>query len=42
MQSTTGRGSGEVAFVQHLFSTPLYVANISGTVDAEALSALAL
>ena len=30
------------AVVRHLFSTPLYVANVSGTIDVEALSALAL
>lgn len=39
--STSTPRAGE-AFVRHLFSTPLYVANVSDTIDVEALSALAL
>ena len=34
-------GDDGAAFVRHLFSTPLYVADISDSVDVDALSALA-
>ena len=41
-EGTGSFAGGGGAAVRHLFSTPLYVADLSGSVDAAALSSLAL
>ena len=42
-EAVPAQGSGgEAAAVRHLFATPLYVADLSTTVDAAALASLAL